>query len=169
MKLLLIVFLLFCIVRPSYSNKSDLYTKFKKELSNELSIKNEFNQLERKNSNNVYYFISFSMRDEAIDEIMRLSHHYSIPVYINGLINNSMKETTVKFVKLFGEKSEYGIGIDPNLFEKYNITSVPVLIVECGSQYDKVSGNIPIYQALEKIAQAGDCSSVAKELLEKKK
>ena len=72
MKSLLFVFLLFCIIQPSYSNHSDLYTKFKKELANELSIKNKLDNPEKKN--NIYYFISFSMRDEAIDEIMRLSH-----------------------------------------------------------------------------------------------
>ena len=167
MKSLLFVFLLFCIIQPSYSNHSDLYTKFKKELANELSIKNKLDNPEKKN--NIYYFISFSMRDEAIDEIMRLSHEYRIPVYINGLINDSMKDTTYKFVKLFGEKPEFGIGIDPNLFQKYNITSVPVLIVECDSKYDKITGNIPIYQALEKVAQNGDCSSIAKKVLENRK
>ena len=80
-----------------------------------------------------------------------------------------MKDTTYKFVKLFGEKPEFGIGIDPNLFQKYNITSVPVLIVECDSKYDKITGNIPIYQALEKVAQNGDCSSIAKKVLENRK
>ena len=163
----LVVFLLFCIVQPSYSNQIDLYTKFKKELSNELSIKNEFDNSEKKNG--IYYFVSFSMRDEAINEIMTLSQYYSIPVFINGLVNNSMKDTTVKFVKLFGEKTEYGIGIDPTLFQKYNITSVPSLIIECDSKYDKISGNIPIYQALEKVVQNGDCSSIAKKILEKNK
>lgn len=167
MKSLLVIFFLFCIVQTSYSNQSDLYTKFKKELSNELSIKNEFDNSEKKNS--IYYFVSFSMRDESIDEIMRLSHYYSIPVFINGLVNNSMKDTTVKFIKLFGEKTEYGIGIDPTLFQKYNITSVPALIIECDSKYDKISGNIPIYQALEKVVQNGDCSSIAKKILENNK
>ena len=109
-----------------------------------------------------------SIRDEAIQEIMQLSSYYKIPVYINGLINNSMKDTTLKFIKLFGNESNYGLGIDPNIFSKFNINSVPVLIIECDSTYDKVAGNIPISQALEKVAESGDCSDIAKKILEGK-
>lgn len=169
MKSLLIFILLFCIspLGVCEQNQRDLYSRFKKELSDE-NLFNKNNVIgSQKEKSNIYYLISFSMRDEAIQEIMRLSSYYGIPVYINGLINNSMKDTTLKFINLFGDKSNYGLGIDPNVFTKFNINSVPVLIIECNSTYDKVAGNIPISQALEKVAENGDCSKIAKKILEK--
>jgi conjugal transfer pilus assembly protein TrbC len=170
MKPLLIFILLFCISPFGLcgQNQNGLYMKYKEELANEAFL-NKKNFLGfQKEENNIYYLISFSMRDEAIHEIMQLSSYYGIPVYINGLINNSMRDTTLKFIQLFGDKSNYGLGIDPNVFAKFNINAVPVLIVECNSTYDKVAGNIPISQALAKVAESGDCSTIAQKILERK-
>ncbi|MFQ1018101.1 type-F conjugative transfer system pilin assembly protein TrbC [Gilliamella sp. BG7] len=170
MKSLLIFILLLCISPIGWcgQDQHNLYMQFKNELANEKFL-NKSNILgSPRGENNIYYLISFSMRDEAINEIMQLSSYYGIPVYVNGLINNSMKDTTLKFIQLFGEKSNYGIGIDPNIFTKFNINAVPVLIIECNSTYDKVAGNIPISQALSKVAENGDCSTIAQKILERK-
>lgn len=170
MKSFLLVILLLCLspLGKCEQSQRNLYLQFKKELSNENLFNRENIIGNQKEKTNIYYLISFSMRDESIKEIMRQSSYYGIPVYINGLINNSMKDTTSKFINLFGDKSNYGLGIDPNIFTKFNINSVPVLIIECNSTYDKIAGNIPIYQALEKVAENGDCSIIAKKILERK-
>jgi type-F conjugative transfer system pilin assembly protein TrbC len=57
------------------------------------------------------------------------------------------------------------VQIDPTTFRKYNITAVPVLIVACGNQGDKVDrlqGDLTLHQALKRVAEEGDCAQTAK-------
>ncbi|MBE5268533.1 type-F conjugative transfer system pilin assembly protein TrbC, partial [Klebsiella pneumoniae] len=44
--------------------------------------------------------------------------------------------------------------------------SVPSLVVRCQAGYDVVRGNIHVKQALEKVAQTGDCAQVARQILD---
>lgn len=163
-----LIFLIITLITTSASaDQNELYLKFKNDLVNDKIIKNNQISLNEK-PDNIYYLISFSMRDEAIEEIMQQATYYNIPVYINGLINDSMKDTTNKFIKLFGKNSQYGIGIDPTIFEKYSVEVVPTLIVKCDNNFDKLSGNIPLKQAIEKISNDGDCAIVAKKILGEK-
>lgn len=153
------------LIFPFYAlcDKNDLqtiYEKYRQELLGSKLIKNDLMNDEDKKTSEFYYFISFSMRDEAIYKIMEEAQQYDIPVYINGLINNSLKETTAKFLELFGQNSSQGLAIDPNLFREFAIKGVPALVVKCNDVFDKVSGNIPLNQALEKIMIDGDCKDL---------
>lgn len=59
-----------------------------------------------------------------------------------------------------------GVQIDPTLFTQYNITTVPALVVTCPGRYDVIRGSLPLQQALEKVAESGDCAATARHLLE---
>ncbi|SAU74561.1 cconjugal transfer pilus assembly protein TrbC [Klebsiella pneumoniae] len=59
-----------------------------------------------------------------------------------------------------------GVQIDPTLYTQYSIRSVPSLVVRCQAGYDVVRGNIHVKQALEKVAQTGDCAQVARQMLD---
>ncbi|HID5736127.1 type-F conjugative transfer system pilin assembly protein TrbC, partial [Klebsiella pneumoniae subsp. pneumoniae] len=40
------------------------------------------------------------------------------------------------------------------------------LVVRCQAGYDVVRGNIHVKQALEKVAQTGDCAQLARQILD---
>jgi len=117
----------------------------------------------------VLAFASFSMPQSALKQLSGDIKKVGGALVIRGLINNSFKETAITLQKL-GE----GILLDPTLFEKYNITSVPTFIIFEGdlkddhSIYDRLTGNVSLRFVLEKVAQEGEIKSVAL-LLEKLK
>ncbi|HHS9970452.1 TPA: type-F conjugative transfer system pilin assembly protein TrbC, partial [Raoultella ornithinolytica] len=53
----------------------------------------------------------------------------------------------------------------PTLYTQYNIRSVPALVVRCQAGFDVVHGNIRLKQALEKVAEKGDCANTARHML----
>ncbi|MFU8628592.1 type-F conjugative transfer system pilin assembly protein TrbC, partial [Raoultella ornithinolytica] len=50
-------------------------------------------------------------------------------------------------------------------YTQYNIRSVPALVVRCQAGFDVVHGNIRLKQALEKVAEKGDCAQTARHML----
>ena len=88
-------------------------------------------------------------------------------------------ESTIVMINLFGAVALLlfglalvkdgvtdGVQIDPTLYTQYGIRSVPSLVVRCQAGYDVVRGNIHVKQALEKVAQTGDCAQVARQILD---
>lgn len=45
--------------------------------------------------------------------------------------------------------------IDPTLYSRYGIRSVPALVVRCKAGFDVIQGNIRLKQALEKVVEKG--------------
>ncbi len=83
---------------------------------------------------------------------------------MRGLINNSFKETAV-----YMREFKAGLWIDPTLFKAFNIVQVPTFVVLEKSfvqglvvKHDKLSGNVSLDFALEKISKE---SVKAQELL----
>ena len=117
----------------------------------------------------VLVFASFSMPQATIKHLAADLKKVGGALVIRGLINNSFKETAITLQKL-GER----VLLDPTLFEKFSITSVPTFIIFEGDlkdeqpPYDRISGNVSLRFALEKVAQEGEIKSVAL-LLEKLK
>lgn len=94
------------------------------------------------------------------------TRQYGIPATLRGLINNDMKTTTDAVLQLVKDGVTDGVQIDPTLYSQYNIRSVPALVVRCQAGYDVVRGNIRLKQALEKVAETGDCAQTARTMLE---
>ncbi|MBN9413082.1 MAG: type-F conjugative transfer system pilin assembly protein TrbC [Candidatus Paracaedimonas acanthamoebae] len=117
----------------------------------------------------VLVFASFSMPQATIKHLAIDLKKVGGALVIRGLINNSFKETAMALQKL-----ETGVLLDPTLFEKYNVTSVPTFIIFEGDlkdehpPYDRLMGNVSLRFVLEKVAQEGEIKSVAL-LLEKLK
>jgi len=169
MQFIRVLFLVLLVICPVYADRTALYKKFMQELSQDKVTENKFIQPDHGQkiqlNNDACYFISFSMTDLAIQEALQQADQYGIPVYINGLLNDSLADTTKKFMQLFGENSNEGLGIDPIRFSQFNVKTVPTLIIKCGQKIDKLTGNVPLKTALEKIAKEGDCATQAKKLL----
>jgi conjugal transfer pilus assembly protein TrbC len=63
---------------------------------------------------------------------------------VRGLYKDSFEETRQKVQEL-----EIAYDIDPDLFEKYEISSVPTIVKDEGRDIKKVSGHITLKSALE--------------------
>jgi len=117
----------------------------------------------------VLVFASFSMPQATLKQLAADLKKVDGVLVIRGLINNSFKETAITLQKL-----GTSVLLDPTLFEKYNITSVPTFIIFKGElkddhpPYDHLTGNVSLRFVLEKVAQEGEIKSAAL-LLEKLK
>ena len=111
------------------------------------------------------YFVSFSMPDDGLKALVLETDRLRIPTTLRGLINNDFRQTANAVLKLVNEDKRGGVQVDPTAFKTYGITAVPALVVTCNGRYDRISGNIAPAQALRKIAETGECSAVAKQLL----
>ena len=136
-------------------------------IDNLLSQQKAANQ--EKPTEGALYFVSFSIPEEGLKRMLHETQQYGIPATLRGLVNNDMKATTDAVMRLVKEGVTDGVQIDPPLYSQYNIRSVPALVVRCQAGYDVVRGNIRVKQALEKVAETGDCAETARQMLGEKK
>ena len=116
----------------------------------------------------VIIFISLTMPELSIKQIIQDAARYEIPVVLRGLYRNSFKETMSKIFDLVKEPNRGGILINPRWFKQYEIQSVPAVVVSQADRFDVVYGNLHLKKALEIIAEHGDLAAVAKKILEEK-
>lgn len=133
-------------------------------IDNLLSQQKAANQ--EKPTEGALYFVSFSIPEEGLKRMLHETRQYGVPATLRGLINNDMKTTTDAVLQLVKDGVTDGIQIDPTLYSQYNIRSVPALVVRCQTGYDVVRGNIRLKQALEKVAETGDCAQTARQMLD---
>ena len=101
--------------------------------------------LEAKTYNQIYIFVSFSMPDSALKSYYIEAEQVGARLVMRGLKNNSFLDTKAK-------ADEIGISfdIDPNLFEEYQITAVPAIIVNSeGKGVKRLTGHMSLHDALE--------------------
>jgi conjugal transfer pilus assembly protein TrbC len=134
-------------------------------------------------------FVSFSMPTLSLKQIIQDAAYYQIPVVVRGLCENSFRKTIEKIFDLVKEDNKGGILINPVWFRKYDIKTVPAVVVSGGEadasseenkknkrneksakgdgfkKTDVVYGNIPLKRALTIIAERGEVSKVAKDIL----
>ena len=106
-----------------------------------------------------------------------------VPVYFNGFVENSVVETEKRVRAIYeGEDISHGFGIDPTLFERFDVVAVPTLIsttvdmdvcetTDCSGDlipaHDRIAGNVPLRRALELIARGnGDHWAPAADILD---
>jgi len=87
---------------------------------------------------------------------------------MRGFPNNSIKDFYRTIMTLRKRGVMAPITIDPEAFDAHQITAIPTILVSDGHQYIKLSGNIPILSALERIDTSQSTSNV-KELISKLK
>ena len=118
---------------------------------------------------------SFSMPDLSLQQMMSEAKQYGVPVVFRGFVNNSVFETQTALERVFGSlENAPGFGIDPTVFTRFDIQSVPVIIgvdrdlelcetAGCEGDpvpnHDRVSGNVPLSFALELMAERGDVAN----------
>lgn len=107
--------------------------------------------------NEMAYFVSFSMPEAQIVAAIKSAERNNIPVYINGLIGESMPKTAKAMLYLVQKHKVKGVLVDPMRFNYYGIASVPALAKKCGNKFDVVFGNANVEQLIELIDSEGDC------------
>lgn len=106
-------------------------------------------------AHNFSVYVSFSMPKQLLIETLKESVQLNIPVYLNGLHQDSMEKTVRKIMRLTQRVPNLNLQIDPTAFERYSITSVPALVVDNGTQFDVIYGNLSLRKGLERIADQG--------------
>ncbi|MBN9230973.1 MAG: type-F conjugative transfer system pilin assembly protein TrbC [Legionella sp. 40-6] len=100
-------------------------------------------------------YVSFSMPKQLLIETLQESVQLNIPVYLNGLHQDSMAKTVRKIMSLSQSVPNLNLQIDPTAFERYAITSVPALVVDNGHVFDVIYGNLSLKKGLERIVDQG--------------
>ena len=147
--------------------------KYKKSATQGISrYRNTIDNIKKQRQNSgarvtssVIIFVSFSMPDLSLKQIIQDAALYRIPVVIRGLHHNSFKDTVEKIYSLVKENNQGGISIHPRWFKEYSITAVPAVVVTDGNKYDVIYGNIRLKNALSIIADRGELSQQAKNIL----
>ncbi|MEX6120395.1 type-F conjugative transfer system pilin assembly protein TrbC [Providencia hangzhouensis] len=114
------------------------------------------------------YFVSFSIPEAGLKQMVPEATQLGIPTLINGLIDNDFRKTASAVFELTKDSGEGGVQIDPKTFAQYGITQVPALVVRCEQGFDVLYGNIRLLSAIERIASSGDCHEVARDWLASK-
>ncbi|WP_167414970.1 type-F conjugative transfer system pilin assembly protein TrbC [Cereibacter sphaeroides] len=75
-------------------------------------------------------FASFSMPDTSLRQMMREATAHDLTVVFRGFVNNSVFDTRARLEEVFAEdETGEAFGIDPTLFRRFDIRSVPALVV----------------------------------------
>ncbi len=106
----------------------------------------------------VLVFVSFSMPEMALKQLTSDLKKLNSALVIRGLINNSFKDTSLYLQKL-GD----GMLLDPTLFEKFNVSSVPTFVIVEGDlksdqtpRHDRLTGNVNLRFFLERATKEGE-------------
>lgn len=111
-------------------------------------------------------FVSFSMPESQIKDLMREAKAIGGTVAIRGLIDDDFQETFIKLRQLAGELDS-GLIIDPTLFKRFAVSSVPAFVLpleplqRCGKQdcpvpdYVKATGSATFQYFLDLVARVG--------------
>lgn len=111
------------------------------------------------------YFVSFSIPEAGLKQMVPEATQLGIPTLINGLIDNDFRKTASAVFELTKDSGEGGVQIDPKTFAQYGITQVPALVVRCEHGFDVLYGNVHLRSAIERMATSGDCHEVARDWL----
>lgn len=112
----------------------------------------------------VHVFVSFSMPDTLLLQTLKGAEKHHVPVYINGLHENSMKATALKIMKYSKEVPGLSLQIDPTAFEKYGIHQVPAVVVDNGRDFDVIYGNLSLFESLSHIETHGETGFMKREM-----
>lgn len=101
-------------------------------------------------------FISFSMPEPLLEQVLMESARLHIPAVLNGLMDNSMPKTIQRIEALSNAVPNLTLQIDPTAFERFGIQQVPALVVDNGRDFDVLYGNLSLSEGLMRMAGQGD-------------
>lgn len=108
------------------------------------SIQHEFHE---SSSPKLLVFISFSVPLETWKEYSTHLVENGGVFVLRGLPENSFQNLSQRIQELRAERVFAQIIIDPDLFEKHQVTAVPSIVLENAGRTDKITGNITLASA----------------------
>ena len=130
-------------------------------------IKSNVQEQQPDKGDKLLYFVSFSIPDNGLIEIVKDAKSYGFTPIIRGLINNDYAATAKKVFELTKTDKDFGVAIDPFYYKQFNIKAVPAMVIQCKSGYDVIYGSLPIKDDLKNIAKNGQCKKDAELILSK--
>ncbi|WP_455292679.1 type-F conjugative transfer system pilin assembly protein TrbC [Vibrio parahaemolyticus] len=132
-----------------------------------------------KDAQGVMVFVSLSMPDHALRQLLTQSQEYQVPLVLRGVLPEGFIPTASRITSLLekadGTHIDSGFAISPEWFNQFNITHVPAFVAinescsenHCAaSDYDIIYGNMSLPNALTLLSQ-GDVGHVAKQMIER--
>lgn len=114
-------------------------------------------------SGKIIVFVSFGMPTASLKAIQHDVSKVGGRMVVRGLVGGSFKKTQKRMLAL-----GISVDIDPPLFEKYEITKVPVIMNRMtDSSFDMLQGNIRLDSALEEFSKKGEYKTQAIQFLKK--
>lgn len=111
-----------------------------------------------------FIFVSSSMPMQTLVAYEKAAQKYGFHLIMRGLIDGSYRATHAYFEDFIKETGG-GISIDPELFERYEVSQAPTIIFEQGEARDQIKGNVTLDYALQEFAKTGDTSFAVSKLL----
>lgn len=107
--------------------------------------------LESTPQTNLYVFVSFSLPEETWLDLSNNVQKVGGILVLRGLPENSFKELSSKIYSLRQKGMQATVQIDPELFIKYEVDKVPCFVTLDENNFNKLSGNVSLFFALEKM------------------
>lgn len=121
-------------------------------------------------------FVSTSMSENSLRQHHKQAVKYGGVLVFKGLPNGSFKELAKIIMSITNGDQTGVIQIDDEAFKKFGVQKVPVIILSkeenclseqsCKIICDRITGNIGLRLALEKIAEEGELALHAREILQ---
>ena len=80
------------------------------------------------NPMNPLILVSFSMPEDILISALEEAKRLEAAVYLRGFLNDDVNQTIDRLVEL-SSKSDYALSIDPTVFTRFNVESVPAYIL----------------------------------------
>lgn len=124
-------------------------------------------------------FVSFSLGEKALLNLASEAKKYGGMLVLRGFKERSFKKTAQALQKII-TKTGYGLIVDPELYNLFNVMSVPTYILSNPVHmnastrtstpfHDRLQGDMSLRFALERIVKDGDLREVAQTFLERGK
>jgi conjugal transfer pilus assembly protein TrbC len=104
----------------------------------------------------LFVCMSFSLKDSLWIEFSKEMEKIGGIFVLRGIPENSFKELAERIFELQSKGVSVPIQIHPKLFQNYAVQLVPAIVVADEDAYDKISGNVTLKFALEKMAREGE-------------
>lgn len=99
----------------------------------------------------IYVMMSFSIPDQTWVSLSNEMQKVGAVFVLQGLPKNSFKDLSRKIQHLNSLGVAAPIQINPELFSKHKIEHVPTFLIQSENRSDKISGNISLAYAIEKM------------------
>lgn len=125
-----------------------------------------------KKSPSIIVFVSFSMPESSLRTYLLDAKIANASVVVRGLHENSFKKTFSLVSTLIRDNSGNGVELNPVLFKKFDIKTVPTIVVisnddclkkqncDVRKDYDKLSGNITLVASLKLLRDRGEIGKI---------